>query len=317
MGALSPIRAVRDCLQPTSPAGLRGRPRYQLVMLASGRTPLGRRFLICRARVPPCAAAIIMIMLSVRARRLAVAAFAAVVAIGVAGCAPDRVPPTPTKTPTTSVSPTPTVPPEPVFDKKLYSVDDPTIIWVVNDKVRPLNPINYAPPDLVTPKVHFISSPLMRVEAAAAIEKLFAASAAEGAGQMQIQNAYRSFSVQTKVHSRLVAQLGKEKAQAQSARPGYSEHQTGLTADVVGLPAVCSISACFGETAQGKWLAANAWRFGFVIRYPEGKQQITGYIYEPWHIRYVGVELATQLHETGVETLEEFFDLPAAPDYAQ
>ena len=73
------------------------------------------------------------------------------------------MPPTPTKTPTTSVSPTPTVPPEPVFNKKLYSVDDPTSIWVVNDKVRPLNPINYAPLDLVTPKVHFISSPLMRV----------------------------------------------------------------------------------------------------------------------------------------------------------
>jgi D-alanyl-D-alanine carboxypeptidase len=145
---------------------------------------------------------------------------------------------------------------------------------------------------------------------------VFAASVAEGAGPMQIQNAHRSFAVQTTVHNRLVAQLGKEKAQAQSARPGYSEHQTGLTADVVGIPAVCSIAQCFGTTAQGTWLAANAWRFGFVIRYPEGKQQVTGYIYEPWHIRYVGVALATEMHETSVATLEEFFGLPPAPDYA-
>lgn len=257
-------------------------------------------------------------MLFVRTRRLAVGVLATAIAVSLVGCAPDRVPPnaaasTAPTSATPTASPTPT---QPAFDKRLYSIDDPTSLWVVNDKLRPLNPVDYVPPDLVTPKVHFISSPLMRVEAAAAIEKLFAASATEGAGQMQIQNAYRSFTVQTSVHNRLVAQLGKEKAQAQSARPGYSEHQTGLTADVVGLPAVCSIAACFGETAQGKWLAANAWRFGFVIRYPAGKQQITGYIYEPWHIRYVGVELATQLHDTGVETLEEFFGLPPAPDYA-
>ncbi len=265
--------------------------------------------------------AIIVTMLSVRARRFAVGALATAVAVGLIGCAQDRVPSTGTvstapASATPTASPTPTVPPKPVFNKKLYSIDDPTSLWVVNDKLRPLNPLNYVPPDLVTPKVHFISSPLMRVAAARALEQLFAASAAEGAGQMQIQNAYRSFTLQTSVHNRLVAQLGVEKAQAQSAKPGYSEHQTGLTADVVGLPAVCSISACFGETPQGEWLEANAWRFGFVIRYPEGKQQITGYIYEPWHIRYVGVELSTELHETGIETLEEFFGLPAAPDYA-
>src|SRR5690606_15597257 len=105
------------------------------------------------------------------------------------------------------------------------------------------------------------------------------------------------------------------KAQAQSARPGYSEHQTGLTADLVGRPAACSIQICFGDTPQGQWIAKNGWRFGFVVRYPEGKTDVTGYIYEPWHVRYVGTYLSTEMHDTGILTLEEFFGLPPAPDY--
>lgn len=256
-------------------------------------------------------------MPSARSRRiLAVLAVASAVAT-LAACAPEREPaplPAPSQTPAVTL-PAPTPKAKSFFDKKLHSIDDPLSIWVVSDKRRPLNPIDYIPPDLVTPSVHYISSPLMRKEAAAALEKMFAASVAEGAGEMQIQNAYRSFAVQTSVHNRLVAQLGREKAQAQSARPGYSEHQTGLAADVVGLPAVCSIQACFGTTPQGAWLAKNAWRFGFLIRYPADKASVTGYIYEPWHIRYVGTALSTEMHDTGVETLEEFFGLPSAPDY--
>ncbi len=248
-------------------------------------------------------------------RTVLAALLAASVALAVAGCAPER-------TPVESPSPSPSVllpSPEPkvksFFDKNAHSIDDPLSIWVVNDKRRPLNPIDFVPPDLVTPNVTYISSPLMRAEAAAALEVMVAAAANEGAGAIQIQNAYRSYAVQKSIHDRLVAQLGREKAQAQSARPGYSEHQTGLTADLVGNPAVCSIQTCFGTTPQGAWLATNAWRFGFVIRYPEGKTDITGYIYEPWHVRYVGVALSTEMHNTGVLTLEEFFGLPPAPDY--
>ena len=238
--------------------------------------------------------------------------------VGVVACAPERAPTaseSPSPSPTVSALPTPVEKVKSFFDTGRYSIDDPTSIWVVNDKIRPLNPLDYVPQDMVTPNVRYISSPLIRKEAAGAIEKLFAASAAEGAGELQIQNAYRSFAVQTSIHNRLIAQLGKAKAQAQSARPGYSEHQTGLTADVVGRPAVCSIQACFGTTPQGAWLAKNAWRFGFVIRYPEGKTAVTGYIYEPWHIRYVGTDLSTEMHNTGILTLEEFFGLPPAPDY--
>jgi D-alanyl-D-alanine carboxypeptidase len=217
-----------------------------------------------------------------------------------------------------SVSPTPSPPapePTPAFDRSAFSIDEASSPWVVVDKLRPLNPIDYVP-ELVDAPVPFISNPQMRPEAAEAMARMFAAAAAEGAGSMQIQNAYRSFATQTSVHERLVASLGQAKARAQSAQPGYSEHQTGLAADITALPEECSIQACFGQTPQGLWLAANSWRFGFILRYPADKTPITGYIYEPWHFRYVGVELSTEMHSTGVTTLEEFFALPAAPDYA-
>jgi D-alanyl-D-alanine carboxypeptidase len=84
---------------------------------------------------------------------------------------------------------------------------------------------------------------------------------------------------------------------------------------VSALPSVCALEACFGETPQGQWLAANAWSYGFTLRYPEGATPITGYEYEPWHYRYVGPALAAELHTSGVATLEEFFGLPAAPTY--
>jgi D-alanyl-D-alanine carboxypeptidase len=187
------------------------------------------------------------------------------------------------------------------------------------DKLRPLQPANYVPPDLVLPAVPHISSAAsstMRAEAATALQTMFATAAAEGAGALQIQNAYRSFVVQTNTHNSLVRSLGEAKADAQSARPGYSEHQTGLAVDVAASPSKCDIQACFGQTPQGIWLAANAYRFGFVLRYPPDKQTVTGYIYEPWHFRYVGLALAAEMKKTGASTLEEFFHLPAAPAYA-
>ncbi len=89
-----------------------------------------------------------------------------------------------------------------------------------------------------------------------------------------------------------------------------------LAADIGSVPLQCTLAACFGQTTQGKWLAANAWRFGFLLRYPADKVAVTGYEYEPWHFRYIGVQLSTEMHNTGVTTLEEFFGLPPAPDYA-
>lgn len=244
---------------------------------------------------------------------------AASVVLSLVACVPAHVPvstPTPSSigvpSPTT---PTPTATIEP-FNKKQLSIDHAGSIWVVSNKLRQLNPLDYLPPDLVAAKVHYVSNPQMRAEAAAHLEAMFAAVVAAGAGELQIQNAYRSYALQVSVHSRLVASLGEASADAQSARPGYSEHQTGLAVDVTTRPERCSIQACFGSTAQGQWLAANSYRFGFILRYPADKAAITGYIYEPWHFRYVGIALGTEMHAVGVTTLEEFFGLPAAPDYA-
>lgn len=227
----------------------------------------------------------------------------------------------PSASPSASPSPSPSAvpPPQPTprsfFPRSLYPLDQASSPWVVVNKLRPLNPIDFVPP-LVAVPVAYISNPQMQQPAADAMAAMFAAGAAEGAGGMQIQNAYRSFATQTSVHQRLVASLGQAKARAQSAQPGFSEHQTGLSADITALPEQCSIAACFGETTQGVWLAANAWRFGYILRYPADKTPVTGYIYEPWHFRYVGVELSTEMRDGGVTTLEEFFGLPAAPDYA-
>jgi D-alanyl-D-alanine carboxypeptidase len=225
----------------------------------------------------------------------------------------------PIHTPTDRARPTPTASPQavnvPTFDKSAHSIDDPSSMWVIVDKKRPLNPVNYTPPDLVPVPVAHIWEPLMRREASDAVVAMFAAFEAETGLRMQSQSAYRSYDTQVEVYNQDVASNGQAFADTSTARPGTSEHQTGLAMDISALPSICSLAACFGTTSQGQWLVAHAWRFGFLLRYPADKVAVTGYAYEPWHFRYIGIELATQMHATGVTTLEEFFGLPAAPSY--
>lgn len=194
------------------------------------------------------------------------------------------------------------------FDKTRYSYDDPASIWVVSNKQRPLNPKNYIPADLISVG----GGQQLRKEAADNLTLLI--EAAKTAGYtLQPLSGYRSYTTQVTVYNNEVKTYGQATADTQSARPGTSEHQTGLAIDIGG--GGCGIEDCFGDTPEGKWLAANAHTFGFIIRYPEGKQSITGYRYEPWHIRYIGKELAAEMQQKGVLTLEEFFGLPAAPNY--
>lgn len=204
------------------------------------------------------------------------------------------------------------------FDKSRYSLTDPTSIWVVVNKKRPLQPKDYIPADLVTPnlpqRVPGNESMQMRKVTADALTQLFAAAKAAGA-PMMISSGYRSYSYQVSLYGSYVSSEGQSVADTQSARPGYSEHQTGLAVDVEPLDGQCDVDQCFATTPAGKWLAANAYQYGFIIRYPNDKTSITGYEYEPWHVRYIGVDLATEMHNTGIETLEEFFGLGAAPGY--
>ena len=98
------------------------------------------------------------------------------------------------------------------------------------------------------------------------------------------------------------AEDGRAAADTYSARPGHSEHQTGLAIDLN------DVTDNFGNSREGKWVAAHCHEYGFIIRYPKGKQKITGYMYEPWHVRYVGVKLATKIHDSGL-TLEEYLGI--------
>jgi len=208
----------------------------------------------------------------------------------------------------------------PSFDKTAHSLTDPTSIWIVVNKTRPLAPKTYTPANLVVPNIPLrsnITSTEKYVSSAMAgpLETMVAAAKQEGV-HLDLESGYRSYSFQVTLYNSYVKQQGQAVADSQSARPGYSEHQTGLAADLGGTSnPSCNVEDCFSDTPEGKWLAANAYKYGFIIRYPADKVKVTGYIYEPWHIRYIGTDLSNELHNKGIETLEEFFGLPAAPDY--
>lgn len=188
------------------------------------------------------------------------------------------------------------------FDKSKLSISDPNSLWVVVNKQRPLDPIDYSPSDLTDAS----NSHKLRAEAAEHIKQLIDAAKNDG-HSVAVYSSYRSYERQKTVYEQEVRTHGQAVADSQSAKPGHSEHQTGLAVDVGGDG--CVIEECFGDTPSGKWVEANAHRFGFIVRYPKDKQAITGYKYEPWHLRYVGIELASEMKNTNTSTLEEFFDL--------
>ena len=205
--------------------------------------------------------------------------------------------------------------PSPSFNKQLFSVDDPASIWVVVDKLRPLTPQDYAAPDLVDLSVINANPSKLRQEAADALAAMFAAYTAASGLKMASQSAYRSYASQVSIYNSNVKRLGQVGADLASARGGFSEHQTGLALDIAASPANCTLDQCFADTPQGEWLAANSWQYGFILRYPNGYTDVTGYQFEPWHYRYIGVAASTEYHREGATTLEGFFALPAAPDY--
>ncbi len=155
----------------------------------------------------------------------------------------------------------------------------------------------YVPPDLQNVLVTGISQD-MCAEAAVALEALFEAARADGVPLSSVSG-YRSFSKQSTIYQRKVDTIGTEEADRISARPGTSEHQLGLAMDV-SRKGSSQLNSAFGKTDEGMWLKENAHRFGFIVRYLEGYEDVTGYDYEPWHIRYVGVEYATAIYHSGV-----------------
>ncbi|WP_141935931.1 M15 family metallopeptidase [Microbacterium sp. SLBN-154] len=196
-------------------------------------------------------------------------------------------------------------------------LDDPNLSWVVVNKIRPFAPIDWAPGSVVFPEgVRNLGEGALAPDAAAALTAMVSAAAAAGVGEIGLQSAFRSYTTQQTSYGVQVADRGVEGADLVSARPGHSEHQSGLAADVVP----CADGACgtlddLAATPQGAWVAQHAWEFGWIVRYQEGRTDVTGYAPEPWHLRYVGPDIARAMHEGNFTTLEEFFGLPAAPTY--
>ncbi|REE03793.1 D-alanyl-D-alanine carboxypeptidase [Citricoccus muralis] len=218
-----------------------------------------------------------------------------------------------TAPPTVSASPeTPTasaVPDEPELDH-----DSPDSLHVLVNKLHPLDPADYAPQDLHGPDLPASKAGMeLREEAAGAAEDLFAAAAADGV-DLTLVSAYRSYGYQQSTYGGWVERYGQAEADRISARPGYSEHQTGLAMDVGAADGACTLEQCFGDTPEGAWVAEHAAEHGWIIRYPDGAEDVTGYSPEPWHLRYVGTEAAAGVVQPG-GVLETAWGFAPAPDY--
>ena len=195
------------------------------------------------------------------------------------------------------------------------SISDMTSDWVLVNRRNPLSPRTFAPPDLAVPRMSDAAGGRLRADAATALATMASAVAAD-AGRIGIDTAYRSYATQDALYDRWLARRGRTWTDTWYARPGYSEHQTGLTVDLLPVgEAGCRINDCIDETPQGRWLARNSWRYGFILRYEKGYRSTVGLGFEPWHFRYVGTELARAYHDGGWHTLEEFLDEPPAPTY--
>ncbi|MCB7070410.1 M15 family metallopeptidase [Caldifermentibacillus hisashii] len=207
------------------------------------------------------------------------------------------------------------------LDKKYFNIvaeqDGKEVIQNVDNLLILVNkqsaylPADYVPANLVRPNVRFsfgdldIEKSYLKEEAARALEKMFQQAEVEGISLYAVSG-YRSYTRQTEVFQREVEAKGEEKAVEAVAIPGQSEHQTGLAMDISAESANLDLVESFESTPEGTWLRENAHKFGFILRYPKGKEAITGYQYEPWHFRYVGEETAKIIYENDW-TLEEFF----------
>jgi D-alanyl-D-alanine carboxypeptidase len=194
-------------------------------------------------------------------------------------------------------------------NKMILASTNPDSIPVLVNKQNRL-PDRYHPADLVYAEIPFIfkersEKRKLRSEAASAVERLFTAAKQQGFSLLGV-SAYRSYSDQESLFNSYVKKDGYAKAKTYSALPGTSEHETGLAIDVTGGTGKCPAEECFANSKEAEWLQEHAANFGFIIRYPKGKEAVTGYKYEPWHLRYVGVQIAKDIMSRGI-TLEEYY----------
>jgi D-alanyl-D-alanine carboxypeptidase len=243
---------------------------------------------------------------------LSVVVFVAIAADGLQGEPPPAAPggdveatPTPVQP---AATPTPPAQPTPVPTPSPTPGPDGTIIVACGDIFAPLDKqhrlsADCTPPDLVRlpDEITHGGAQYLRPEALEALLQLIEAARRDGY-TLLVNSGYRSFATQAQVHAHWVRVYGQEQADRVSARPGHSEHQLGTAADV---GARGLFLGDFVGTPEAAWVQENSWKFGFIVSYPESKEHITGFDHEPWHIRYVGRDVAAEVHRSGL-TLREF-----------
>ena len=184
---------------------------------------------------------------------------------------------------------------------------NPTDLLILVNKTNkaPAGPVTLVKPNVQPTRESASENIYMRPEAAAALEELFAGAAEDGL-TLYATSGYRSYSTQKAIFERKLDRMSEKQANLSVAKPGYSEHQTGLAMDIEGETTKgTGLTEAFGESPEGIWAAEHCAEYGFIIRYPKDKTKITGYIYEPWHLRYVGREAAQEITALDV-TFEEY-----------
>ncbi len=209
-----------------------------------------------------------------------------------------------------SVNPSSTPPAESAPSSSRSNIDhtSPDSLSVLVNKRHPLSPLDWAPSDLVD-----FGGVQLRAEVAQAAEQMFSAAAQQGL-TLTMLSGFRSYDYQIQTYNNWVNTYGQEQADTASARPGYSEHQTGLAFDI-GSAGGCNLQPCFAETPEAQWTAENCYKFGFVLRFPYWQHETTGYYFESWHFRYIGREQAQKYKDSEAENLESFWGFEAAADY--
>jgi D-alanyl-D-alanine carboxypeptidase len=136
------------------------------------------------------------------------------------------------------------------------------------------------------------------------LSEMYQAAQNDGVDLM-IGSAYRSYDDQKSLYQYYVSVNGQVNTDLFSSKPGYSEHQSGLAVDFTSPNQICRLETCWADQPGGLWLAENSWKFGWILRYPNGQDTKTGYMFEPWHYRYVGKPLASAYHQSGLATYED------------
>ena len=206
-------------------------------------------------------------------------------------------------TPTPSPTPSPTSTPEPTVEP---TVDTTTLssIQKITNKSHPIDS-GYVPVDLTVVNVYSNGTQYLRQEAASELAKMFAAAHKDGI-DLYLVSGYRSYAQQLALYNTYVSTDGKALADSYDAIPGACEHQLGLAVDLSDDNRDHDIDNSFELTAAYQWLLKHSYEYGYILRFPRGKESITGIAYNPWSFRYIGVEEAKKVYDSGL-TLEEYY----------